>query len=421
MFVDKTNISVKAGDGGNGAATFRKEKFVAHGGPDGGDGGVGGSVIFKADPNVNTLIDFRFQKKHKAENGVSGARKKRHGKKGEDLILNVPVGTIVREAKTGDLIADLSEEGQQEVIAKGGRGGRGNTRFVNSVRQAPTISERGEPGIELEMTLELKLLADIGLVGFPNVGKSTFLSKVTKAEPKIGDYHFTTIHPNLGVAKVKDKSFVIADIPGLIEGAHKGAGLGLQFLRHIERTRMLVHVIDISGSEKRDPYEDFVSINNELALYNEKLADLPQIIVANKIDLLEDSSQVIEEFKAKIDNKYKVFSVSAATKQGIEELLNYLASQLDIIPKVEIFKAEEFKVYKPVEEEEFTITRDNEVFEVHGKNIERLVAMTNFDNDDSILRFQRIFRKSGIEEALREKGVKQGNTVRILDMEFDFQ
>ncbi|QNO13593.1 GTPase ObgE [Alkalicella caledoniensis] len=421
MFVDKTKIYVKAGDGGHGAATFRREKYVAYGGPDGGDGGTGGSIIFRADPNINTLIDFRFKRKHKAENGVNGARKKCHGRRGENLVLNIPVGTIVREAQTGHLIADLSEEGQEEIIVKGGRGGRGNARFVNSVRQAPTIAERGEPGVEIEVLLELKLLADVGLVGFPNVGKSTFLSKVTKAEPKIGNYHFTTIHPNLGVAKAKDKSFVIADIPGLIEGAHEGAGLGLQFLRHIERTRMLLHVIDISGSENRDPYEDFTSINNELKMYNEKLAELPQVIVANKIDLLEDSTQVIEEFKAKINNQYEIFPLSAATKEGIEDLLNYLATKLETIPKVEIFKAEDFKVYKPEPEEEFTISKDNEVFVVHGKNIEKLVAMTNFDNTDSVLRFQRIFRKIGIEDALRQKGVKEGDTVRILDMEFDFQ
>lgn len=422
MFVDKVKIHLKAGDGGNGTATFRREKYVAMGGPDGGDGGNGGSIIFVADHSTNTLLDYKFKKHHKAKPGVNGLRKNQHGKNAENLILKVPVGTVVREAETMHLIADLSESGQQAVIAKGGRGGRGNARFVSAVRQAPTFFEKGELGQEIEVVLELKILADVGLIGFPNVGKSTLLSKVTSAEPKIGNYHFTTLHPNLGVAKVRDKSFVLADIPGLIEGAHQGAGLGLQFLRHIERTRMLVHIVDISGSEERDPYQDFLSINNELIQYNEKFAQLLQVVVANKIDLLENPESVVEEFATKIGDKYKVFPMSAATTQGIEKLLDYLAQQLEVIPKVELFKAEDFKIYEPEDENEFTISRDDDgTFVVEGKNIEKLVRMTNFENHESLLHFHRIFKKSGVEDALRQKGVKEGDTVRILNLEFEFR
>lgn len=421
MFVDKVKIYLKAGDGGNGAATFRREKYVDMGGPDGGDGGKGGSIIFQADHSVNTLLDYKYKKHHKAANGVNGLRKNRHGKNAENHILKVPVGTVVREAHSQNLIADLTSSGQQQVIAKGGRGGRGNARFVSATRQAPQIAEKGEPGQELEVILELKILADVGLIGFPNVGKSTLLSKVTSAEPKIGNYHFTTLHPNLGVAKVKDKSFVLADIPGLIEGAHQGAGLGLQFLRHIERTRMLLHIVDVSGSEEREPYQDFLSINNELLQYNQRFAELPQIVVANKIDLLEDPEKVVKEFKAKIGDQYEVFPLSAATKTGVEELMTYIAYKLENIPKVELFKAEDFKIYKPEEEEQFTISKDNDTFVIEGKNIEKLVMMTNFENHDSLLRFHRIFKKSGIEDALRKKGVKEGDTVRILNLEFEFK
>lgn len=421
MFVDKVKIYLKAGDGGNGAATFRREKYVDMGGPDGGDGGKGGSVIFFADHSVNTLLDYKYKKHHKAQNGVNGLRKNMHGKNAENLILKVPVGTIIREAQTQDLMVDLSYPGQEAVIAKGGRGGRGNARFVSATRQAPQIAEKGEPGQELEVILELKILADVGLIGFPNVGKSTLLSKVTAAEPKIGNYHFTTLHPNLGVAKVRDKSFVLADIPGLIEGAHQGAGLGLQFLRHIERTRMLLHIVDISGSENRDPYQDFLSINNELNQYNQRFSELPQVVVANKIDLLESPDKAINDFQQKIGEKYKVFSISAATKSGVEELMSYIATELETIPKVELFKAEDFKIYVPQGEERFTITKENDTFVVEGKNIEKLVMMTNFDNHDSLLRFHRIFKKSGIEDALRKKGVKEGDTVRILNLEFEFK
>ncbi|SHJ95170.1 GTP-binding protein [Anaerobranca californiensis DSM 14826] len=419
MFIDKVKIYIKAGDGGDGAATFRREKYVDMGGPDGGDGGDGGSVIFVADPNVNTLLDYKYKKHYKAQGGGKGQKKNKHGKNGENLYLKVPVGTVIREAETLGVIADLIEPGQQAVVAKGGRGGRGNARFATSTRQAPKIAEPGELGEELEVILELKVLADVGLVGFPNVGKSTLLSVVTSAQPKIGNYHFTTLHPNLGVVKVKDKSFVLADIPGLIEGAHQGAGLGLQFLRHIERTRMLVHVVDISGSEQRDPYKDFLTINNELLQYNERFALLPQVVAANKIDLVEDVEKTLKDFREKIGDKYKVFPISAATKEGVEDLFNYLAAQLDVIPKVQLFKAEDFKIYKPKEEEEFTITKDGDIFVIEGKKVEKLLRMTNFDNYDSLLRFQRILKKSGIEEALRQKGVKEGDTVRILNLEFE--
>ena len=334
MFTDYVKIIVKAGDGGNGAVSFRREKYVAAGGPDGGDGGKGGDVYFEVDPDSNTLIDFRYKKKFNAENGNNGEGGHRYGKSGEDLTIKVPLGTIIKDASTGRVLADLSEKGEKELIMLGGRGGKGNSHFATSTRQAPRFSQQGEKGEEKELILELKLLADVGLIGFPNVGKSTFLSATTSATPKIADYHFTTLEPNLGVVKSEyGDSFVIADIPGIIEGASEGTGLGLQFLRHIERTRLLLHVIDVSGSEGRNPLEDFKIINSELKKYSEKLSKRKQIIVANKIDSMQDENLYKELYDFAQKEKIEIFKISAVTGEGIRELLNRVSKVLKELPK----------------------------------------------------------------------------------------
>ena len=341
MFTDYVKIMVKSGDGGNGAVSFRREKYVAAGGPDGGDGGKGGDVYFFVDPDANTLIDFRFKKKFKAEGGKNGEGGRRYGKGGEDLFIGVPIGTIIKDAKTGQVLADLSEKNQKELILPGGRGGKGNTHFATSTRQAPRFSQNGEKGIEKELILELKLLADVGLIGFPNVGKSTFLARTTSATPKIADYHFTTLEPNLGVVQSEHgDSFVIADIPGIIEGASEGTGLGIQFLRHIERTRLLLHVIDVSGSEGRNPVEDFETIYAELKKYSEKLADRKQIIVANKIDSMQDASlyQALEDMAK--EKGIEIYKISAVTGEGVKELLNRVVEVLKTLPKEEVVTIE---------------------------------------------------------------------------------
>ncbi|WP_353894319.1 GTPase ObgE [Proteinivorax hydrogeniformans] len=421
MFVDKVKIFVSSGNGGNGAASFRREKFVPAGGPDGGDGGRGGDVILKATTNENTLIDYRFKKHFRAKHGAHGQKKNQHGKNAENLVLEVPVGTVVRNLD-GKVMADLSEENEEFTVVKGGRGGRGNSRFVSSTRRAPQVSEKGEPGKEIEIELELKLIADVGLVGFPNVGKSTILSIVSQAQPKIGNYHFTTTNPNLGVAKVREQSFVMADIPGLIEGAHTGAGLGLSFLRHIERTKVLIHVIDVSGLEGRDPFEDFLNINTELVQYNEHLKSLPQIIALNKIDLV-NNLEVVEQFKEKLKDagySYEVYPISASTKRGLDELLKTTVELLQKSSKqVKKFEVE-IEPVDEIEDQSFTVRNENGVYVVEGKHIERVLAMTNLDNYDSLFRFHQILKKAGIEKALREKGAEEGDTVRISDFEFDF-
>ena len=344
MFTDYVKIIVKAGDGGNGAVSFRREKYVAAGGPDGGDGGKGGDVYFAVDPDANTLIDFRYKKKFKAENGNNGEGGHRYGKSGEDLTIKVPLGTIIKDSATGKVLADLSEKGEKELIILGGRGGKGNSHFATSTRQAPRFSQQGEKGEEKELILELKLLADVGLIGFPNVGKSTFLSVTTSATPKIADYHFTTLEPNLGVVKSEyGDSFVIADIPGIIEGASEGTGLGLQFLRHIERTRLLLHVIDVSGSEGRNPVEDFKIINNELKKYSEKLSKRKQIIVANKIDSMQDETLYKELSELAKKEKLEIFKISAVTGEGIKELLNKVSQELKELPKEDLVEVEKDK------------------------------------------------------------------------------
>ena len=422
MFVDYVKIKIKSGDGGNGAATFRREKYVAAGGPDGGDGGKGGDIIFVVDKDSNTLIDFRYNKKYKAENGQNGSGGHCYGKSGQNLYVKVPKGTIVKDLETGKVIVDLSEDGQEEIILKGGKGGKGNSHFATSTRQAPNFAIDGEKGKEKEVILELKLLADVGLLGFPNVGKSTILSRVTSATPKIADYHFTTINPNLGVVKTEyGDSFVLADIPGIIEGASQGIGLGIQFLRHIERTRLLLHVIDISGSEGRNPVEDFEKVNEELKNYSEKLSKRKQIIVANKADVLQDEELFNQlEERAKKEN-IEIFKISAVTGQGLNELFNYVSKIIKDLPKEELFDVEERIVYTLEDtEKDFTIIKEDGEFIVEGKAVENLMRRVNIGDNESFAYLQKMLRKLGIEEELRTLGVKEGDGVKILDWEFEW-
>lgn len=427
MFVDQVKIYVKAGNGGDGMVAFRREKFVPNGGPAGGDGGKGADVVFVVDEGLRTLVDFRFKRIFKAEHGEHGMSKSMHGRGAEDLVVKVPQGTIVKDIDTGEIIADLVAHGQRAVIAKAGRGGRGNKRFATPANPAPELSENGEPGQERNVQLELKVLADVGLVGFPSVGKSTLLSVVSAARPKIAAYHFTTIVPNLGMVDAGDgRSFVMADLPGLIEGASQGVGLGHQFLRHIERTRVIVHVIDMSGSEGRVPYEDYMAINNELEQYNLRLMERPQIIVANKMDM-PDAEENLNEFKTKIAEDIPVFPISAVTKTGLRELLLAIADKLETTPEFplnEILEQEDEDtvLYKYVAEEpDFEISRESDgTFVLSGAKIERLFTMTNFERDASISRFARQLRAMGVDEALRKRGAKDGDIVRLLDYEFEF-
>jgi len=423
VFVDQVKIYVKGGDGGNGAVSFRREKYVPMGGPAGGDGGKGGDVVFVVDEGLRTLVDFRYQRHFKAKRGEHGRNKSQHGAGSEDLMVRVPPGTTVIDADTGEVIADLIEHGQQAVIAKGGRGGRGNIRFATSANPAPEIAENGEPGQERNVTLELKLIADVGLVGYPSVGKSTLLSSVTAAKPKIAEYHFTTLAPNLGVVDMGENSFVLADLPGLIEGAHEGVGLGHQFLRHVERTRLIIHVIDMAGTEGRDPYEDYLRINDELKLYNARLEERPQIIAANKMDLPE-AEENLKRFKEKLP-EVEIFPISAATKQGVHELMLNASRILAELPEQlqveEVAEVEERVVFKAEPEPiPFDISKENEVFVVSGERIEKLVKMTNLNSYDSIQRFARMMRNMGVDQALRDRGAQHGDTVRIGDFEFEF-
>lgn len=422
MFVDYAKIIIKSGDGGNGAATFRREKYVAAGGPDGGDGGRGGDVYFVVDPDSNTLIDFRFTKKFKAENGQNGSGAHKFGKSGSDCYVKVPRGTIVKDAQTGKVIVDMSEPDQKELILKGGRGGKGNSHFATSTRQAPRFAIDGEKGKEKEIILELKLLADVGLVGFPNVGKSTILSRVTKATPKIADYHFTTIDPNLGVVKTSHgDSFVLADIPGIIEGASEGIGLGTQFLRHVERTRLLLHVIDVAGLEGRNPVDDFNKINEELRKYSQKLSERKQIIVANKIDSMQEESNYKELEKVAKEKNIEIFKISAVTGEGLNELFNYVSEILKTLPKEEVVDIEDRIIYTLEEEEdEFEIEVVNNEFFVTGPAVERLMGRVNIGDNESYAYMERMLKKLGIEDALRQKGVKEGDTVNLLDWVFEW-
>ena len=423
MFTDYAKIIIKSGDGGNGAVSFRREKYVAAGGPDGGDGGRGGSIYFIVDPDSNTLVDFRFKKKFKAENGKNGEGARRYGKSGEDLYVKVPIGTLIKDAETGKIIADLSHKGQKELILPGGRGGKGNSHFATSTRQAPRFSQDGEKGIEKEVILELKLLADVGLIGFPNVGKSTFLSKTTSANPKIADYHFTTLEPNLGVVKNDyGESFVIADIPGIIEGASNGTGLGLQFLRHIERTRLLLHVIDVSGIEGRNPVDDFKTINEELKSYSEKLSKRKQIIVANKIDSMQDENLYNDLEKLAKENNMEIFKISAVTGEGISELLKRVSQVLKELPKEELYdEVEDKKVYTLQEEQEgYTIKKEDGIFVVDGPAVDRVMRRVNLEDNESMYYFQKCLDSLGVNQKLKEAGVQEGDTVNICGWELEW-
>ena len=423
MFYDYAKVFVRGGDGGNGMVSFRREKYVPEGGPSGGDGGNGGSVIFEADEGLRTLVDFRFRRHFKAEQGENGKAKNMHGANGPDLIVPVPVGTVVKVFGSGEVIADFVTHGQQFVVAKGGRGGRGNARFATSVNRIPRTAENGDPGEEKWLELELKLLADVGLMGFPNVGKSTIIAHVSAAKPKIANYHFTTIDPNLGVVRVDEgKSFVLVDIPGLVEGASEGAGLGHRFLRHVERTRLLLHVLDIAGSENRDPLADFAAVNQELANYNPVLQTRPQIIVANKMDL-PGAEENLARLRVELGEKYEIYPVSAVTGAGLRELMLRAAELLETLPAVPVIdEATEqgLRVVKVEEQEPFQVSFADGVWLVTGPEIDRLIRKRDLSNEANMERFLFIIRKMGVEKTLREKGAKNGDTVNINGWEFEF-
>ena len=432
MFLDEVKIFVRSGDGGNGLVAFRREKYVPKGGPAGGDGGRGANVVFIVDEGLRTFMDYRYQKKFVAPNGENGMSKGMHGRKSKDLYLKVPPGTVIRDTDTGEVLADLVEHEQEVVVARGGRGGRGNCRFATPSNPAPEIAENGEPGEERNLTLELKLMADVGLAGFPSVGKSTLLSITSKAKPKIADYHFTTLAPNLGVVETKDhRSFVMADLPGLIEGASQGVGLGHQFLRHIERTKVIVHVVDMSATDGRDPYEDYKIINQELAEYNMRLLERPQVVVANKMDI-PVASENLKEFKKDLENdgeEVDIVEISAFTRSNIDNLLYKISDILDNTDPNMLYELDteeesmENRVlykHKP-KDETFKITRDDTgAYVVSGPGIERAFLMTDFNRDASVRRFAQQMRSMGVDDALRERGCKNGDTVKILKGEFEF-
>lgn len=417
MFVDQVKITAKAGSGGNGAVSFHREKFVQNGGPDGGDGGNGGSVILLADNNMHTLMDFRFKRKYMAENGENGSAMLCRGKSGKDVIIKVPVGTIVRSTKDGRLCADMHEVGKQVVLLKGGRGGWGNAHFATPTRQAPNFAKPGQKCDIVEFELELKSIADVGLVGYPNVGKSTILSVVTAAKPKIANYHFTTLAPNLGICRQYGMDFVMADIPGLVEGASEGVGLGIQFLRHVERTRLLVHVVDIAGSEGRDPIEDFEQICDELVAYGD-LAERPMIVAANKMDL-PGAQENLERLKTHLHGTdIEVYPVSAATQQGFDELMGAIVRILPTLPEMLVFPEEPEVITE--DQPPFTIVKEDGVYIIEGPAMEQLVNSVNFSDQESLNYFHRMLRSRGVIDALRANGAKEGDTVVIDEMEFDF-
>lgn len=425
MFVDRAKINIRSGKGGDGAVTFRREPYVPEGGPDGGDGGKGGDVVFKADNSLRTLMDFRYKRKYQAENGQNGMKKKRFGKKGADLIIKVPPGTMIIDEESGALMKDLINHGDSFVAAKGGKGGKGNVHFKSSIRQAPNFAEAGGVAKERDVILELKLIADVGLVGFPNVGKSSLLSTSSKAKPKIANYHFTTIEPNLGVVEVSNTSFVLADIAGIIEGAHQGAGMGFKFLKHIERTKIIIHVVDISGSEGRDPIEDFETINKELRAYSNVLANKPQIVAANKIDLIEDDNSGYELFKEYAENQgYAVFPISAPINLGVPELMAYAAK---ILAEVENTSMEEIMETFDFEREDtddnyrkVEVRRDNHKYVIEGKQLTKIFNSTNFNDIGSVRYLYKYIEKSGAIEKLKSMGLKEGDTVCIRDFEFEY-
>lgn len=422
MFIDETNIKVIAGSGGDGCTAFRREKYVEMGGPFGGNGGKGSDIIFKVDTGLHTLVDLRYMKTIKGKKGENGSGKNMDGKSADDIIIKVPQGTVVSDFDTGLIIADLKEKDDMVVVAKGGRGGRGNTAFKTLANPAPNFSENGEPGEERILKVELKLLADVGLVGLPSVGKSTFLSKVSKATPKIADYHFTTLSPNLGVVKTVDnRSFVMADLPGLIEGASQGVGLGDKFLRHIERTKIIAHIIDMSGLEGRDPFEDYQVINKELENFSPKLLKKPMVVIANKMDM-PASEKNLEEFKKKVN--VEVYPISALTSSNLNEVLIKLADLVDKEPNTPLYDEETYLshvLYKFEEEKPFTIEKENDTYIIRGKNVEKMFRMTNFQSDEGIERFIRQLRKLGIDEELEKMGIEEGSIVKILDYEFEYR
>jgi GTPase len=422
MFIDSASINVKAGNGGNGAVSFHREKYVPAGGPDGGDGGRGGSVILIVEDGVRTLADFRYKRHYKAEHGGNGGGANCSGKSGEDLIIKVPVGTIVKNEETGHIMADLTKEGQQVVIAKGGNGGAGNQHFATPTRQVPNFAKSGTPGQEFQLLLELKLLADVGLIGYPNVGKSTILSMVSAARPKIADYHFTTLQPNLGVVSLdKGNSFVIADIPGLIEGAHEGVGLGHEFLKHIERTKLLVHVVDVAAIEGRDPITDFEVINEELKSYSKRLADKIQVVAANKTDVPQSDENLMLFTKNLEARGYEVFPISAATNKGLKELMFYLSEKLKTIPETILVDDSDMVVeYNADDDVPFEIHKEDNMFVVDGNWIKKIVASTNFTDFESLQHFQRSLKRKGVIEALEKMGINEGDTVKVYNMEFNF-
>ena len=429
MFADRARISIKSGKGGNGAVTFRREPYVPEGGPDGGDGGRGGDVIFEADNNLRTLMDFRYKRKYEAENGQDGMKRKRFGKAGEDLVIKVPVGTVVIDEETGLIMKDLTENGQRFVAAKGGRGGKGNVHFKNSVRQAPNFAEAGGEAKERQIILELKLIADVGLVGFPNVGKSSLLSAATSAQPKIANYHFTTIDPNLGVVKIFDDSFVMADIAGIIEGASIGLGLGFRFLKHIERTKVLIHVVDVSGSEGRDPREDFDKINSELEAYSPGILKKPQLVAANKIDMTDENSHEYLEFKEYVESKgYKVFPISAPLNLGVNELM---AEALKELRKVEQMPAEEedYSKYFDFEADDkdpdyreifASYDQNDDVYILEGKQLDKIFRSTNFNDIGSLRYLYKYIEGKGAIDKLKELGLQEGDMIRINDYDMEY-
>lgn len=429
MFVDKAKIYVKGGDGGDGLVAFRREKYVPNGGPAGGDGGKGGHVIFRVDEGLRTLMDFRYQRHFKAPKGEKGRNKSQHGANAEHMVVRIPPGTMIMDDDSGEMLADMTRHGQEVIVARGGRGGRGNMRFATPANPAPELAENGEDGQERYITLELKVMADVGLVGFPSVGKSTLLSVVSAATPKIGAYHFTTITPNLGVVEAGDgRSFVMADLPGLIEGASEGVGLGHEFLRHIERTRIIIHVVDMAGSEGRDPYDDWLKINEELRQYNANLESRPQIVAANKMDMPE-AAEHLEEFRrqvAEVRPDLEILPISSLTRQGIQELLYRAAELLDQIPDEpdveEVAELQERKVYKLETEEDnsFRIVRENDIFVVESVKIERMMKRMQLTSHEAILKLARTLRHMGVDDELRKRGAKDGTIVRINDFEFEF-
>lgn len=424
MFVDQAQIYIKAGDGGNGLVAYRREKYVPKGGPAGGDGGNGGDVLFQVDEGLNTLLDFRYNRHYKAKRGEDGMSKNKHGKNADPLIIAVPQGTTVTDKETGEVIADLTSHKQQAILVHGGRGGKGNSRYATPRNPAPDFAENGEPGQERNIKVELKLIADVGLVGFPSVGKSTFISVASAAKPKIAEYHFTTLAPNLGVVGTADhRSFVLADLPGLMEGAHTGVGLGHQFLRHIERTRVIVHMIDMAGVEARDPYDDYQKINAELYAYDKTLMERPQLIVANKMDM-PGAEENLQRFKEKLPRGVSAYPISALTKGGLRNIIFAIADELDKIPKAstELEENEEEVVYRYERPQEaFAISRDDDgAFVLSGNKIERLFKMTDFNRDEAVQRFSRQLRGMGVDDALRKRGAKDGDTIRLLKYEFEF-